>query len=83
MYSVNVEIRYIIRGGYKNIHLFIKEAYNYLGGKYMGRKPKPEEDRKIRITLRISKKVIDKLRLEENYNAIVQKLIENYLNGKK
>lgn len=49
----------------------------------MGRKPIPEDDRKQNITLRLTRKIIEKMRQEENYNAIVQKLLEEYFKMKK
>lgn len=45
----------------------------------MGRKRKPEGERKINITLRLKKSVVDRLRKIRGYNNIVERLIEEFL----
>lgn len=45
----------------------------------MGRKPVDENEKKVKITIRLKKVTVEKLRKIKNYNAEVQKLLENFL----
>lgn len=44
----------------------------------MGRKPISPELVKTNITISIRKETIDKLRTVKNYNALIQKLLDDY-----
>jgi len=46
----------------------------------MGRKPLPEEMRKELLTIRVPKYLIDKLKIEVNYNKLIEELLERYYN---
>jgi hypothetical protein len=45
----------------------------------MGRKRKQEGEKKVNITLRLKKSVVDRLRKIRGYNNIVEMLIEEFL----
>lgn len=49
----------------------------------MGRKRLPENERKVTLTVRIRKELVDKLRKIDNYNLEIEKLIENFLKEKE
>lgn len=44
----------------------------------MGRKPMPEHMKKTNLTIAIRKETIEKLKKLENYNQIIQKLLDDY-----
>lgn len=48
----------------------------------MGRKQLPQDQRKDKFSLRIRKELIDKLRKIDNYNSLIERLIEDYLRDK-
>lgn len=44
----------------------------------MGRKPIPDYLKKTNLTIAIRKETIDKLKSIENYNVLIQKLLDDY-----
>lgn len=49
----------------------------------MGRKRLPEDQKKVGITLRITKAVVDQLKEIDNYNSLVEKLIVDFLKNRE
>lgn len=48
----------------------------------MGRNPLPDKVLKKQITIRLQGWMIDKLREQENYNKLLETLLEDYFKGK-
>lgn len=49
----------------------------------MGRKPVPEELKKIRVSVSLPQYLSDKLKENENYSAIVEKLLIDYFRNNR
>lgn len=47
-------------------------------GGFISRRPKPESEKKVRITIALKSETVKKLREIKGYNGLLQKLIDEY-----